>query len=154
VSHANPRTQRQGSLGFRNFSDTPVEKLFENYDYQRLLNTHQKSFVPEPEYSNLKEIAIHQLEGLREKEQLIDERERKQREALLKLVKRKVNAPLVLAWKKWNWQKYQIKKLLTNERERIRIKYIQGTKNRQVNISNLKERIQKSHRVEKETYDQ
>jgi hypothetical protein len=45
-----------------------------------------------------------------------------------------MQAPLVQALKKWNWQKYYMKKLLAEERETLRSKQVEPCKDRQISI--------------------
>ena len=71
----------------------------------------------------------------------------------MKLMKRKSMGPILKAFKKWNWQKYQLRKLLTDQRERVRIKYIEGCKERQAAISSIKQQILKYHRLDMVHYD-
>lgn len=90
---------------------------------------------------------------LRDTEQRIQEREARKKHLLRKFIIKMDKAPLLRAIKKWNWQKLQLKKVFTDQRESVRSKYITGCYERAANISTLRYTMRKNHRVEKECYD-
>ena len=90
---------------------------------------------------------------LRQQAKSVDERERKKRDLLRRILIKVDQYPVFKAFKKWNWQRFQLKAKLMNHREEVRQKYFDKTKEVQSNIVSVRQKIIGFKREQKETYD-
>ena len=116
------------------FVEPPLTNIFDKYDQQRIERSYLRDQPEGYKYHTLKQKAIEKMQDLRDKSSLIDERNKRKAELLTKFIMRKELAAALNAIKKWNWAKTMLHGAMKRQREDLREKLIDTSKERQEHI--------------------
>ena len=101
----------------------------------------------------MKQNAMVKIMDLRQQAKSVDERARRRRDLLRRILTKVDQYPLYKAFKKWNWQRFHLKSKLINHREEVRMKYFEKARESQGNITQVMHKIIGLKREEKLAYD-